>query len=78
MSCRLATRQGLHGSGFWVSGSRVQELLLFCIMPFGTFALHMDSVVDCAQAHCVKRIIRELLAHGLTDNCHYQSCERFW
>ena len=26
MSCRLATRQGLHGSGFWVSGSRVQEL----------------------------------------------------
>ena len=29
--------------------------LLFCIMPFSTFALHMDSIVDCAQAHCVKK-----------------------
>ena len=29
--------------------------LLFCIMPFSTFALHMDPVVDCAQAHCVKK-----------------------
>ena len=28
--------------------------VLFCIMPFSTFALHMDSTVDCAQAHCEK------------------------
>ena len=32
-----------------------QWFLLFCIMPFSTFALHMDSIVDCAQAHCVKK-----------------------
>ena len=28
--------------------------MLFCIMLFSTFALHMDSTVDCAQAHCEK------------------------
>ena len=28
--------------------------VLFCVMPFSTFARHMDSTFDCAQAHCEK------------------------
>ena len=38
-----------------MAAKKEQASVLFCIMPFSTFALHMDSIVDCAQAHCVKK-----------------------
>ena len=52
-------------------------ILLFCIMPVYTFALHVNSHRIVLKPTVLKGLARSY-AHGLTDNCHYQSCVRFW